>query len=525
MEDFKRLIKLVREERVSLFIGSGFSIKAGAPSVHDLCEAILSEFDNDHDKQEHKNDSLSDLSNYFVEEVCGGSRNSLIDLLQKKFSFTPSNLEDHQLLAQIPHFHNIFTTNYDTLLEDIYDKDDVQVIRKDEDCAYIDHTKPVSIYKLHGDFNNQDFVVITSTDYKNYFKKNQNQSMWDIVKSTFVSNHILFIGYSLEDDNIISIIKTISKTINKNQKDMFLIAPGLDSRKQGQLKKMKVHYYDTVAADFLSKLTKELMNNIWNDFKHHKVDPKTFSRFCHLHNINPDISLQEKEDNRIVQYKSMDGKGLKHQIDIKMPPRYEELFKDIDFERNGVFIKNSPFPQLPVLKIEKEDIIEFSLRVNGILIKDTVDSVLLAPVTHKKTLTIRIPSRSFIEKVEATIYNLRRGKGVLEFGCDLYNVKVELSMNNPDDVDAGFVANMSFPFKEKYTNNNEAIKWIDVLCALYNNEDIYINELTKESITSHITGLPNKQQCKQLYDNHKRYYENIRLIEIDTGISFIPLSC
>lgn len=37
--------------------------------------------------------------------------------------------------------------------------------------------------------------------------------------------HILFIGYSLEDDNIIEIIKNISKAVNKNQKDMFLISP------------------------------------------------------------------------------------------------------------------------------------------------------------------------------------------------------------------------------------------------------------------------------------------------------------
>ena len=59
---FDRLIKLVREEKVSLFIGAGFSIKAQAPSVSMLCDAILAQLDNEQQREEHKNDSLPDLA-------------------------------------------------------------------------------------------------------------------------------------------------------------------------------------------------------------------------------------------------------------------------------------------------------------------------------------------------------------------------------------------------------------------------------------------------------------------------------
>ena len=44
---FERLTKLVRTEKVTLFIGAGFSIEAKAPSVSELCEAILSQLDTD----------------------------------------------------------------------------------------------------------------------------------------------------------------------------------------------------------------------------------------------------------------------------------------------------------------------------------------------------------------------------------------------------------------------------------------------------------------------------------------------
>lgn len=69
---FERLIKLIRRCEVTPFLGAGFSIEAKAPTVAELSSAILSEFDNDELRNEHKDDSLQDLTNFFVKEVCNG---------------------------------------------------------------------------------------------------------------------------------------------------------------------------------------------------------------------------------------------------------------------------------------------------------------------------------------------------------------------------------------------------------------------------------------------------------------------
>ena len=114
---FKRLIKLIRQEKVSLFIGAGFSIEANAPSVQKLKETILANIDDLDAKQQHNDDNLADLSEFYVEEICNGSRNELVSLLKELFSFNPASMKDHEMLAKIPHFHNIFTTNYDRLIE------------------------------------------------------------------------------------------------------------------------------------------------------------------------------------------------------------------------------------------------------------------------------------------------------------------------------------------------------------------------------------------------------------------------
>ncbi len=74
---FDKLIKLVRQEKVSLFIGSGFSIEAGIPSVPVLKKLILDEIENDKLRKEHENDNLDTLSEFFVNESCAGSRNEL----------------------------------------------------------------------------------------------------------------------------------------------------------------------------------------------------------------------------------------------------------------------------------------------------------------------------------------------------------------------------------------------------------------------------------------------------------------
>ena len=62
----EHLIRLVRKEKVSLFIGAGFSLEAKAPSAWDLQQAILNELPSDDMKKEHAEDGLDTISQFFV---------------------------------------------------------------------------------------------------------------------------------------------------------------------------------------------------------------------------------------------------------------------------------------------------------------------------------------------------------------------------------------------------------------------------------------------------------------------------
>lgn len=120
----ERLMRRVRRNKVTLFIGSGFSLKAGAPSVTELMSKLIEEGELKYDV-ELKDLSLRNVASDFVAKE---GRHELIRCLVKLFSFIPTDTSDHELLASIPHFKTIFTTNYDSLIENAYPKGHCAVI-------------------------------------------------------------------------------------------------------------------------------------------------------------------------------------------------------------------------------------------------------------------------------------------------------------------------------------------------------------------------------------------------------------
>lgn len=506
---FEELISLVRREQVSLFIGAGFSKEAGAPSVWNLQKSILERIYDTEKRKSHENDSLADLSNFFVNEIHLGSRNPLMRILRKAFDFVPTCTDDHNLLAKIPHFRRIFTTNYDTLLEDSYAKNDVCVVRNDADCAYMN--KPFTVVKVHGDFTDPDSVVITSDDYKQFFSANKNPIMWDLVKTEFATKNILFIGYSLEDNNILDIIQKVSDAQGSNQNEMFLIAPGISPEKQEKLKELKVHYFDAVANVFLTQLIEELKEHITEDFKNKYISGETCTRFLKSYQILPTVQTPVQGNNAIKNVESTTEKPLLHQIQMSVKAEIGEKLKNLDFEKDGELVSNQFFPQRPCFRIAGENLLKCQHLVNGVVLTSDIKEILVSPVEKKFDLTFQIPSRDFLEMVTAKVYILNDKTIRFDVDCDVYFMRIGLHVfqdGSPATV------TFNFDFKKQYKNNDNAIKWIDVPCALFANEDFIIQELSRFplNLTSPLQSLENNN-----YDCFKRYYKDIKRIELAIG--------
>lgn len=508
--DFKNLIESIRKERVTLFLGSGFSFKAGGPKSSTLVDSILSKMTNE------ERDSLAGKQLDYVseeyEQIYG--RDSLMEIIKEEMDFERKDLSDHEFLTQTPHFHRIITTNYDTLIEDAYGEDKCYVVRNTKDCVTLPSHKTL-IFKIHGDFHEKDNVIITKEDYTNFFVRRRNPLLWNLIQTELFTNDILFIGYSLEDSNIFEIMKRIKTETSGYTRNFYLIAPGLKRYKLERLAEAHVSYFDAVASDLFAELEKSLNKNIKRDFQKRWVCSETFTRYCRSHYLVPVIS--EGEDaNKVERFDAPKGTEVKIHFSTKDKTVYDAIMsRNIDAYTD--FIPNS---RIPALKLPTYKLTELYLEYNGITVgyKEEMASLLIAPAFKKKLLSINIPSIGFFESINSTLFKKEDGCVRCIIETNVYDLFIDTKVIDNGGKIVGFNVNVTFEFKKMYSNNNEAIKWIDLPFALFSGKQVFIKELFFSS--------PFKVSTQEsIYQSMKEYYNNVKQIECLTGERFERYEC
>ena len=507
-KDLERLIKYIRKEDVALFIGSGFSFKAGAPHVCDIIEGILKE-GGEKFASENRNKSLREVSESFV-EFCDG-RNDLISLLGKLFNFKIKDISDQEILRKIPHIKTIFTTNYDTLLENAYPQGERVVITSNEGCSYADEKK-VNIFKLHGDIttlNAPDGIIITESDYKNYFKTGRYELIWETLKIIFSRKHMLFIGYSLEDDNIIDIIKDVRSCIGESMKGMFLVAPRLASQKTEKLRANHVTYIDAYADEVLTSVLESIKDNIADDLRHNNVSRETFDKFMEL-NANLFSTIRKSEDGIVIKdIEVRKGQKREDTIQFTIPKEEKEIIEQHKFNDKITIIGSSI--QVPAYRIEAEKMIKFSHYVNGIKLnsKEDISCLYVAPVIDKHETKLKVPSIKFAEPVIVVKYS-HNNIAHIDIETPICFIKIEIHIGNNKIFDVS----SRIESKDTYTNNTDALKWIEALIAMsVNGQSIKIDGIELKSNNTDKRAIADYQKAKE-------YYSIIRDIENDTDVSF-----
>lgn len=136
------------------------------------------------------------------------------NFLKEKFcrTFTPNEINN--LIIDLNPEH-IITTNYDHLLEDVKhpNRSKYKIIKNDKDILgeYGIHY----IIKMHGDINEIEKVVLKEDDYLKY---SQNHMLIETyIKSLLIDKTFLFIGYSLNDNNLSLIMSYIDYFAKENK--------------------------------------------------------------------------------------------------------------------------------------------------------------------------------------------------------------------------------------------------------------------------------------------------------------------
>ena len=107
--------------------------------------------------------------------------------------------------------HAIITTNYDDTLERIFDNYQAIVGR---DVVKVNYSTYGDIMKIHGSSHEPASIVITDEDYVAFYKRKKYISAK--LLTYFAEHPLFFFGYSINDENIQSILSDIDEIIAPN---------------------------------------------------------------------------------------------------------------------------------------------------------------------------------------------------------------------------------------------------------------------------------------------------------------------
>ena len=205
------MIEGIDPNNTVLFFGSGSSVPSGAPSVAKVIERIGNEFNID-----TEGFSLTEVTSIAEAKR---SRGELIACLRSMFRRI--NVTGALLNLPLYSWKNIYTTNYDKLVEQSYEKKGkpLSVISSNYDFREQKYPEATKLYKLHGCIDkdisdgNQSRIIISEADYDN--TSEYREFLWDAFKHDLNGGNIVIIGYSLADPHIKDIV---DKAISINNK-------------------------------------------------------------------------------------------------------------------------------------------------------------------------------------------------------------------------------------------------------------------------------------------------------------------
>ena len=152
-------------------------------------------------------------------------------------------------------FPEIVTTNFDDLFEHAarrLDRDTITIAR-DVDFGKLEHVEPsrsTVIYKLHGDLDALDCIVITEKDY---IQLENDQAIQTHLRARFLEKRPLFVGYSLGDPDLLRTLVFCQKALGPLTNRAYAVVPGVEEG-DPLVARLAEYNVDLISKDALSFL-------------------------------------------------------------------------------------------------------------------------------------------------------------------------------------------------------------------------------------------------------------------------------
>lgn len=272
----KNTLNIIRKakenDRLVLFVGSGVSINSGVPSWGNMVGKMADEL-NIEEESFSQSDFLKIpelLKHVNIEKYSEIVNDCLTG------EYIPNVLDD--IITKMKPTH-IITTNFDNLIEKSLILNDLSeyygVIKNDKDLIENDQGSKNYLIKMHGSIENNKIdinnIVLNEKSYLNY--EYDHPVISSFVKSLLTNHLFLFIGYSMNDNNIKLIINWINHFRDKYNgnneyfKNVMLLNPFDDQV-----------YSDELAEDYFSLNNIDVinLNELPEELNYYSLEEKNF---------------------------------------------------------------------------------------------------------------------------------------------------------------------------------------------------------------------------------------------------------
>jgi hypothetical protein len=200
------LARAAEDQRLVLFVGAGASIGAGLPTWSALLE-LLAAHAGLTPAELRRLAAVTDQARLIEQRLERLQATHLRELIVELFSKQSHHSLVHGLLASLP-VDQLVTTNYDSLLESAAEGGRRAL-------AVIPYERVGDsgrwLLKMHGSIDHPEDIVLTRADYLKYAY--QRGALAGIVQALLITRHMLFVGFSLQDDNFQRVADDVRRAV------------------------------------------------------------------------------------------------------------------------------------------------------------------------------------------------------------------------------------------------------------------------------------------------------------------------
>ena len=211
------------------FIGAGISIDSNLPGWLDLIKPFADKIGI----KDLSGQNMPLIAQYVINENAGNRWPFITAITHKlRRKFSPNAY--HEAISKT-FLKTIWTTNYDNLLENLFENSSVDVKFTDESIARDVPETQIEVIKMHGCIFNStvDDLVISQADYDDFFLN--RPATVQRLKIDLLRKSFLFIGYGYGDPNIQNIIIQARRLAGKAMRQHYLITKNIEGDREFEL--------------------------------------------------------------------------------------------------------------------------------------------------------------------------------------------------------------------------------------------------------------------------------------------------